>query len=150
MRRAVSLVAILIAAPAFLALTYCTGEDPKALEGCFDQSGCAANERCDLSTGKCVPRVDPPSPAEAGPDAPAGPKPIILGQPDEYSVIENELGMGQPNGLSFVNGRLFLGDYNHFRVLVWNKVPDKSFVRPDMVIGQPDIKTGHEQPISDR
>jgi hypothetical protein len=73
---------------------------------------------------------------------------VVLGQPDFYSEgpaaggrgIAN--GMHLPTGVLVAEGRLFVADAWHHRILVWHTVPTVSNTPPDLVIGQPDLTVG--------
>ncbi len=72
---------------------------------------------------------------------------IVLGQPDFYSDSPNaggdpERGMFMPTGI-FISedNKLFVADAWNHRVLIWDKVPEESFSKPDHVVGQPDLRT---------
>ncbi|MEZ5285139.1 MAG: NHL repeat-containing protein [Vicinamibacterales bacterium] len=78
------------------------------------------------------------------PDADHAPADVVLGQPSFESEGPRAAGRGAANGLHLptgvlvVDGRLFVADAWHHRVLVWNRVPEVSDTPPDVVLGQPD------------
>jgi hypothetical protein len=72
---------------------------------------------------------------------------VVLCQPDFYTEGPNARGRGPENGLHLptalmvCEGRLFVADAWHHRVLVWNEVPKRSDTPPDYAIGQADLKS---------
>ncbi len=74
------------------------------------------------------------------------PADVVLGQMDFYSDHPNaggdtERGLFLPTGV-FVSdeGKLFVADAWNHRILLWDRVPEESFSKPDHVIGQPNLK----------
>lgn len=69
---------------------------------------------------------------------------IVLGQPDFTSEGAQAAGRGPerglrlPTGVMVHDGRLIVADAWNHRVLVWNQVPERSDVAPDLVLGQAD------------
>lgn len=47
-------------------------------------------------------------------------------------------GLHLPTGITVVDGRLFIADAWHHRVLVWDTIPESNDTPPDWVLGQPD------------
>ena len=77
---------------------------------------------------------------DAGADAPPeGPKTIVLGQPDEYSVLENELGLLVPTGVAIHAGKLVVVDANAQRAIIWNEILKTNLKHPDLVIGRANL-----------
>lgn len=72
------------------------------------------------------------------------PADVVLGQPDVTSEGPQaagrgpERGMHLPTGVLVHDGRLVVADAWNHRLLVWDAVPQRSDVAPDVVIGQPD------------
>lgn len=70
---------------------------------------------------------------------------LVLGQPDFASEgpraggrsVEN--GFHLPTGVMVAGGGLWLADAWHHRILVWRRVPERSFTPPDFALGQPDL-----------
>jgi len=71
------------------------------------------------------------------PDADHAPSSIVLGQPDFFSEGAKLLHL--PTGVLVHDGRLLVADSWHHRVLVWNRVPQRSGEPPDYAIGQRDL-----------
>ncbi len=73
------------------------------------------------------------------------PADVVLGQKDFYTEgpksagasIEN--GFNLPTAVAVYEGRLFVADAWHHRILVWNEVPTVSNTPPDFAIGQHDL-----------
>ena len=84
------------------------------------------------------------------PDADEQPADVVLGQPDGESEGRAaggrgpERGMNLPTGVLVHEGRLIVADAWHHRVLVWDSVPDRDDVAPDLVLGQPDASSVQE------
>ena len=78
------------------------------------------------------------------PEVDEQPADVVLGQPDGDSEGRAaggrgpERGMNLPTGVAVIGGRLVVADAWHHRILVWNEVPRRSDVAPDLVLGQPD------------
>ena len=72
---------------------------------------------------------------------------VVLGQPDgetEGPAAAGrgpERGMHLPTGVLVHDGRLVVADAWHHRILVWDTVPTKNDVAPDVVIGQSDARS---------
>jgi hypothetical protein len=49
-------------------------------------------------------------------------------------------GLHLPTGVMVIDGRLFVADAWHHRILVWDRIPEASDTPPDMVLGQPDAE----------
>ncbi len=70
---------------------------------------------------------------------------VVLCQPDFVTEGPNARGRGPANGLHLPTaivvheGRLYVADAWHHRVLVWNEVPRVSDTPPDFAIGQADL-----------
>jgi hypothetical protein len=73
------------------------------------------------------------------------PADIVLGQPDfetegaKANGKSTERGMHLPTGVKIIEGKLFVADSWHHRILVWNEMPTENFQKPDYVIGQKDL-----------
>lgn len=67
---------------------------------------------------------------------------VVLGQRDFVTETANgpgpEAGLHLPTGVLVHDGRLVVADAWNHRVLVWDRVPERSGVPADVVIGQPD------------
>jgi hypothetical protein len=62
------------------------------------------------------------------------PADVVLGQP---TMTREAPGlMHLPTGVAFVDGRLYVCDAWHHRVLIWNRLPEASNTLPDAVLGQ--------------
>ena len=78
------------------------------------------------------------------PDADETPADVVLGQPDGQTEGPAaggrgpERGMHLPTGVLIHGGRLIVADAWHHRILIWNTVPQRSDVAPDVILGQPD------------
>jgi hypothetical protein len=72
------------------------------------------------------------------------PADVVLGQPDFFTEGPQAGGRGPrrglrlPTGVLVHDGRLVVADSWNHRILVWNSVPERSDLEPDVVIGQPD------------
>ncbi len=81
------------------------------------------------------------------PTADQTPADLVLGQPDFQSEGPAAHGRGPENGLHLptgvivVDGKLLVADAWHHRVLVWNKIPEKTDTPPDYAIGQRDLSS---------
>ena len=73
------------------------------------------------------------------PDADGAEADIVLGQADFISEGPKLLHL--PTDVLIHDGRLIVADAWHHRVLVWNKVPARSGVKPDYAIGQSDLNS---------
>jgi hypothetical protein len=73
------------------------------------------------------------------------PADVVLGQKSFDVEGPNSAGTGAENGMYLPTaagvweGKLFIADAWHHRVLVWNEVPRRSNTPPDCAIGQPDL-----------
>ena len=61
---------------------------------------------------------------------------VVIGQPDMTSEGPGLLLL--PTGLAVHEGRLIVADAWHHRVLIWDAIPARSGVEPDVVLGQRD------------
>lgn len=67
---------------------------------------------------------------------------VVLGQVDFHAEGPAAAGQGPengvylPTGVIVVDGRLVVADAWHHRILVWNRIPQKSNTPPDYAIGQ--------------
>ncbi|MBE3595591.1 MAG: NHL repeat-containing protein [Hydrogenibacillus sp.] len=68
------------------------------------------------------------------PERDHAPADVVLGQPDFTSEGPRLLHL--PTAVAVYEGRLFVADAWHHRLLIWNRVPEKSGAPPDAVIGQ--------------
>ncbi|HEV7668166.1 MAG TPA: hypothetical protein VGS22_06550 [Thermoanaerobaculia bacterium] len=81
------------------------------------------------------------------PTTDGAPADTILGQPSAESEGPNAAGRGPengfhlPTGLVVLDGRLFVADAWHHRVLVWERVPQRSDTPPDWALGQADLSS---------
>lgn len=53
-------------------------------------------------------------------------------------------GLNLPTGVSVIDGRLFVCDAWHHRILIWNTIPQRSDQPPDAALGQPDFNEVRE------
>lgn len=73
------------------------------------------------------------------------PADIVLGQPDfetegaRANGKSVEKGFHLPTGVKIIEGKLFVADSWHHRILVWNEVPTENFQKPDYAIGQANL-----------
>ncbi len=73
------------------------------------------------------------------------PADIVLGQKDFFTEgarannKDSERGFHLPTGVKIIDGRLFVADSWHHRILVWNEMPTENFQKPDYAIGQPNL-----------
>ena len=73
------------------------------------------------------------------------PADVVLGQPDfttegaRAGGASVEKGLHLPTGVKILDGKLFVADSWHHRILVWNSVPEQNFQKPDYVLGQADL-----------
>ena len=78
------------------------------------------------------------------PESDEQPADVVLGQPDGETEGPAaggrgpERGMHLPTGVLIHEGRLIVADAWHHRILIWNTVPQRSDVAPDVVLGQSD------------
>jgi hypothetical protein len=78
------------------------------------------------------------------------PADVVLGQPDfttEGAQADGrgpERGLRLPTGVLVERGRLVVADAWNHRILIWDRVPTRSDVAPDVVIGQPDATSVEE------
>ncbi|MDQ0340941.1 hypothetical protein J2S00_003781 [Caldalkalibacillus uzonensis] len=66
------------------------------------------------------------------------PADVVLGQADFESEGPNMFHL--PTGVAVIEGRLFVADAWHHRLLIWDTLPEKSNQPPDHVLGQPDMQ----------
>lgn len=84
------------------------------------------------------------------PESDHAPADVVLGQPDFSSEGPQADGRGPgrglhlPTGVLVHEGRLVVADAWNHRVLVWDTVPERSDVAPDVVLGQPDAESVEE------
>ncbi|MCX6116616.1 MAG: hypothetical protein NT027_03680, partial [Proteobacteria bacterium] len=69
---------------------------------------------------------------------------FALGQPNLTSNTVNNGGLGAgtmntPNGIFSDGTRLFVGDANNHRILIWNTIPSVSGQNADLALGQPNL-----------
>jgi hypothetical protein len=62
---------------------------------------------------------------------------VVIGQPDFYSEGEKLLRL--PTGIGIYDGRLFVADAWHHRILIWDALPTHNNQPPDHVLGQDGI-----------
>ncbi|MBL9147948.1 MAG: NHL repeat-containing protein [Phycisphaerae bacterium] len=65
------------------------------------------------------------------------PADIVLGQHDLEGETPGLLHL--PTGVGVYDGRLYVADAWHHRILIWNRVPDANDAPPDAVLGQADL-----------
>ena len=62
------------------------------------------------------------------------PADIVLGQPDmntvQTVVLTDAKSLRAPQGIWMQNGKLFVADTLHHRVLIWNNIPSAPIIRP--------------------
>jgi len=89
-----------------------------------------------------VPR--PEAELEQGARCPAciGSPAAVLGQPDfEKTTRGLENGMNTPTAVATDGVRLAVADTDNNRVLIWRSIPASNGTPPDVVVGQPDLKS---------
>ncbi len=74
---------------------------------------------------------------------------VVLGQRDFVSEGSSDRGcdartLDRPTSVAFSDGRFFVADTGHHRVLIWGSVPSSNDAPADVVVGQPDFST-HEE-----
>lgn len=65
----------------------------------------------------------------------------VLGQPD-FTTKDTSctvLNFDRPETMMIADGKLFIADSHHNRVLIWNTVPTATGTPPDLVLGQSDF-----------
>ncbi len=73
------------------------------------------------------------------------PADIVLGQPDFFTDSINaggdtQKGLYMPTGIFVTeDNKLLIADAWNHRILLWEKLPESNFQKPDHVIGQPDL-----------
>jgi uncharacterized protein (TIGR03437 family) len=72
------------------------------------------------------------------------PPDVVVGQPDFVSAgvsstTANAKFLRGPQGVWIQNGKLFVADTGHDRVLIWNSIPAANGQAADMVLGQPNL-----------
>lgn len=72
------------------------------------------------------------------PEADHAPADVVVGHDDFETEGPGLLHL--PTGVAVVEGRLFVADAWHHRILVWDALPETNGQRPDDVIGQPDLR----------
>lgn len=79
------------------------------------------------------------------PEEDGTPADVVLGQLDFETEGANangksvERGLHLPTGVRIIEGKLFVADSWHHRILVWNEIPTQNFQKPDYVIGQKNL-----------
>lgn len=79
------------------------------------------------------------------PESDEMPADIVLGQNDFFSEgarannLSTEKGFHLPTGVKIFDGKLFVADSWHHRILVWNEMPTENFQKPDYAIGQANL-----------
>jgi uncharacterized protein (TIGR03437 family) len=73
---------------------------------------------------------------------------VVLGQPDftHSDIALNETGMRTPTAVASDGVHLVVADTDNNRVLIWNSIPTSNNTPADVVVGQPDFKTGSIPP----
>jgi hypothetical protein len=82
------------------------------------------------------------------PEKSHAPADLVLGQPDLTSGNPNAGGrsarsLNKPNDVWVEGARVFVADSSNNRVLIWNTLPLSSFAPADVVVGKPDMTSGH-------
>lgn len=72
------------------------------------------------------------------PDRDHAPADVVLGQPHFFAEGPGWLHL--PTGVAVIDGRLFVADAWHHRLLIWDKVPRENNQPPDHVLGQPNFE----------
>src|SRR5215472_356797 len=69
---------------------------------------------------------------------------VVLGQPDFVSNAINltQNGLRTPTGIATDGQILAVADTDNNRVLIWRTIPSSNGTQADIVLGQPDFKTG--------
>jgi hypothetical protein len=65
----------------------------------------------------------------------------VIGQPNftTDSLGQSDRKIGVPTHISFDGKRLFIGDYQFGRILIYNTVPSENFAPADVVVGKPEF-----------
>jgi uncharacterized protein (TIGR03437 family) len=70
---------------------------------------------------------------------------LVLGQPDftttTLSFVASSATLRLPTGVASDGVHLVVGDTDHNRVLIWNRIPTTNNQPADVVVGQPNFKT---------
>jgi len=81
------------------------------------------------------------------------PADIVLGQPDmntvQTTVLTDAKNLRAPQGVWIQNGKFFVADTLHHRVLIWNTLPTTNYQPADIVVGQPNMTTANEPALND-
>lgn len=81
------------------------------------------------------------------------PADIVLGEPDMNTVLTTipvtASTLRAPQGVWIQNGKLFVADTLHHRVLIWNSIPTANNQPADVVVGQPNMTTANEPSLTD-
>ena len=85
-------------------------------------------------------------PAPGQNDVPAD---VVLGAPDFTTVIygnvvDNKSLLG-PQGIWIQNGKLYVADTRHHRIMIWNSIPTQNYAAADTLLGQPNFSTSTQQ-----
>ncbi len=64
----------------------------------------------------------------------------VLGQPTGRRYSQRELDMEKPQGVYTEDGRLYVMDSNHHRILIWETIPTKNNTPPDYVLAKLDMR----------
>jgi uncharacterized protein (TIGR03437 family) len=82
------------------------------------------------------------------PTANAAPADVVLGQKDfdsiEQPIPTTASSLRAPRGVWIQDGRLYVADTLHNRVLIWNSIPTQNNQPADVVLGQPNFTTAPE------
>jgi uncharacterized protein (TIGR03437 family) len=81
------------------------------------------------------------------------PADIVLGQPDMNTVLPqpqiDAKSLRAPQGVWIENGKFFVADTLHHRVLIWNTIPTSNNQAADVVVGQPNFNSANEPSLTD-
>lgn len=86
------------------------------------------------------------------PDDDGEPADIVVGQPDfetrhipDFTRLDGKASardLFDPVSVTVKDGRMFVTDLGHHRVLIYNTIPTANYPRADVVVGQPDMEIG--------
>jgi uncharacterized protein (TIGR03437 family) len=80
------------------------------------------------------------------------PADLVLGQADFTSAptspTVNAQTLRGPQGVWIQDGKLFVADTGNYRVLIWNNFPTSNNAAADVVLGQPNMTTSNQPPVT--
>ena len=86
------------------------------------------------------------------PTANNAPADVVVGQPDfttrPSTTAVNAQTLRGPQGVWIQDGKLFVADTGNYRVLIWNTIPTTNNAPADIVLGQPNLTTANQPPVT--